>query len=105
LGVDGIMITTEFSEAVTQQQMLAHFETIAEQTKLPIWLYHETALSNNNMSIDTLLTIADMPKVVGMKDSGPDLSVGKKIDTLIKKGVSVYNGWEDRIVANLHPLT
>ncbi len=103
LGADGIMVTTEFGESVTQAQMLSHFETIHQQTTLPIWIYHETALSNNNMSLETLLTIADMPKVVGIKDSGPDTSVGENVATLGEKGVSIYNGWEDRMVANLHP--
>jgi 4-hydroxy-tetrahydrodipicolinate synthase len=102
LGADGIMITTPFGESVTQQQMIAHFVEIHRQTTLKIWLYHETSLSNNSMSLETLLAVADLPRVVAIKDSGADLMVSEQIVTLIDKGVTVYNGWEDRMVAQRH---
>lgn len=102
-GANGIMLTTPFGESVSQGQMVEHFEHIHNNTSIPIWIYHETSLSNNDMSLQSMLTVADFPRVIGIKDSGPDLSVNNHLDSFIAKGVAVFNGWEERMVATTQP--
>lgn len=98
LGVQGVMVTTPFGDDVSQNDMLAHFRKIHDQSDCEVWVYHERPLSKNLLTLDSLLTVSSLPRVVGIKDSGEDYTIIDNIQRFEDLSVQVYHGWEDRLV-------
>ena len=98
LGADGVMVTTPYGNDVSQQEMLAHFQKIHDQSECEVWIYHEQPLSKNVLTLDSLLAISRLPRVVGIKDSGDNYEIIDNIERFEDAGVKIYHGWEDRLV-------
>ncbi|MFE9122802.1 dihydrodipicolinate synthase family protein [Streptomyces sp. NPDC007172] len=69
LGAEAVVATTPYGTRVSQDDMYRHYERIAGATGLPVVVYHECAVSQNVMGLDTLLRICRIPGVAGVKDS------------------------------------
>ncbi|MFP3663209.1 dihydrodipicolinate synthase family protein, partial [Burkholderia sp. SIMBA_043] len=68
---------------------------------LDVYIYNESSLSGNETSVETLLAIASLPRVVGIKDSAeaaPDIDL---INTLQRHGLKYFVGWEHHLGAGL----
>lgn len=57
----------------TQEGLYQHFSTIAAATPLPLIIYNVPGRTVSDISNDTLLRIAALPTVVGVKDATGDL--------------------------------
>ncbi|MEX0732210.1 MAG: dihydrodipicolinate synthase family protein [Aquisalimonadaceae bacterium] len=98
LGVQTIIVSTPFGETVSQADMLEHFRRIHDETALSIFIYNESELSSNECSLETLLRIADLPKVTGIKDSCHERRPDDVISEFQRRGVSYFQGFEDRLM-------
>lgn len=58
----------------TQEGMYLHFKTIAENTNLPIILYNVPGRTVANMSNETILRLAQVPGIMGIKDATGDIA-------------------------------
>jgi len=70
LGLDGLLLTVPAYNKPTQPGLIAHFTAIAEATSLPCMLYNVPSRTALNMTAETTLTLAQLPNVIGIKDSG-----------------------------------
>jgi len=59
----------------TQEGLLRHFETIAGQTRLPLIIYNIPSRSGRLIEARTMIKLAEIDNVVGMKDACGDLTV------------------------------
>lgn len=98
LGADAVMITTPFGDNVSQQEIYEHFESIHNSITLDIFIYNENSLSNNVIETDTLINTSKLERVVGIKESMNHDFDKNVVSTLKKNGISIYQGWENRIV-------
>jgi len=57
----------------TQEGMYRHFRTIAETVDLPLLLYNVPSRTVADLSNDTVLRLAEIPGIAGMKDATSDL--------------------------------
>src|SRR5207249_10000118 len=58
----------------TQQEIFDHFRRVAEHTALPILLYtNPVPCGGVRLEVDTVARLAQVPNIVGMKDSFGDL--------------------------------
>lgn len=73
-GADGLLSVTPPYLKPTQEGLYAHFKTLNEATSLPILLYHHPGRTGTVMEEATLLKLARLPHIVGLKDSTDDLS-------------------------------
>lgn len=67
-GVDGIMAVAPYYVKPSQRGMMRHFTTIAAATELPVLLYNIPGRTGVEVLPETLLTLADVPNIVGVKD-------------------------------------
>ncbi|WP_159990298.1 4-hydroxy-tetrahydrodipicolinate synthase [Pelistega ratti] len=58
----------------SQQGLYLHFKEIAEQTTLPIILYNVPGRTVVNMSNETILRLAQIPGIIGIKDATGDIA-------------------------------
>lgn len=96
-----VMLTTPFGPTVSQGAMFEHYRRIHDATGLDLYLYNESALSGNATDFDTLLAVAQLPRVVGIKDSPEQARTGQEIEALRSQGLAYYIGWEECLASGL----
>ncbi len=73
-GADAILAVVPYYNKPTQSGMLAHFEAIAQATRLPVVVYNIPGRTAANMLPDTLFELARrQANVAGVKESSGDL--------------------------------
>ena len=73
-GVDGVSVITPYFIAPTQQEIYDHYRRIAENTSLPVILYNNPSTCGGvKIDVDTVARLAEIPNILGMKDSSGDL--------------------------------
>ena len=80
----------------TQEGLYRHFRTIAEKVDLPLILYNVPGRTVADMANDTILRLADVPGIVGIKDATADLGRGsellKALGAAARSDFAVYSG-------------
>jgi 4-hydroxy-tetrahydrodipicolinate synthase len=73
-GADGVMIVTPYYNKPTQAGMVAHFTALHDCCTLPIVIYNIPGRSVVDMQPDTMGKLAQLPRIIGVKDATGDLS-------------------------------
>ncbi|WP_445571356.1 dihydrodipicolinate synthase family protein [Pseudomonas sp. E102] len=94
LGAQAVMFTSPFASGTSQQDMIEHYRAVHDATSLDIFIYNESALSGNEKSFETLFSIAQLPRVIGIKDSPSQPRVQSEIERLRNEGLDYLIGWE-----------
>jgi len=76
----------------TQEGLYQHFRKIAETVDLPLILYNVPVRTITDMSNDTVLRLAQLPGVIGIKDATSDM--GRAADLLKRapRNFALYSG-------------
>jgi 4-hydroxy-tetrahydrodipicolinate synthase len=74
LGVDGILSVSPYYNKPTQEGIYRHFRAIAESTDLPIIVYNVPGRTGSNILPDTILRLAEIPNIAGVKEASGDIS-------------------------------
>ena len=83
-------------------ELYTHFRTVAESTDLPMLLYNNPDRMRVGISASLIERLADVPNIVGMKDSSGDLSLTAEfIRRTRHKGFKVMAGRDLMILATL----
>ncbi|MBV4553776.1 dihydrodipicolinate synthase family protein [Pseudomonas sp. SWRI102] len=101
LGAQAIMFTSPFAPGTRQQHIIEHYRSVHDATSLDIFIYNESALSGNEKSFETLLAIAQLPRVIGIKDSPSQPRVQSEIERLRSEGLDYFIGWEMLLARDL----
>jgi 4-hydroxy-tetrahydrodipicolinate synthase len=74
LGVDGILSVSPYYNKPTQEGIFQHFRALAQCTELPIIVYNVPGRTSSNILPDTLLRLAEIPNILGVKEASGDIS-------------------------------
>jgi 4-hydroxy-tetrahydrodipicolinate synthase len=74
LGVDGILSVSPYYNKPTQEGIYQHYRAIAESTDLPIIVYNVPGRTSSNIQPGTLLRLAELPSIIGVKEASGDIS-------------------------------
>lgn len=74
LGVDGILSVSPYYNKPTQEGIYQHFRALAESTDLPIIVYNVPGRTGSNILPDTILRLAQIPNIAGVKEASGDIS-------------------------------
>lgn len=91
-GVDGILLVVPYYNKPTQEGLYQHFRTIAESTKLPCILYNVPSRTITNMLPETVIRLAAVPNIVGIKEASGNLEQVARIIQETPKGFLVWSG-------------
>lgn len=103
LGVDGLLSVTGYYNKPTQEGIYQHFRAVAESTSLPIIVYNVPPRTSVNILPDTLLRLAEIRNIVGVKEASGDISQVAEIITRAAPGFKVLSG-DDSIALPLIAL-
>ncbi len=69
IGVDGLSVITPYFNAVSERELIRHYEVIAEASSLPIMLYNIPAKTGMSIGIKAVAALSQHPMIKGIKDS------------------------------------
>jgi 4-hydroxy-tetrahydrodipicolinate synthase len=78
-GVDGLMLTVPYYNKPPQEGLFRHFEAIANATPLPCVPYNIPARTSINMTPETIIRLAEIPNIIGVKEASGSLDAVSKI--------------------------
>jgi len=72
-GADALLLVSPYYNKPTQAGLIAHCRAVADTTDLPVMLYDIPARTGIPFTTDTLVTLAEHPNIVAVKDAKGDL--------------------------------
>lgn len=95
IGVDACLTVVPYYNKPSQEGMYQHFKAIATSTELPQLLYNVPGRTVVSLDVDTIVRLADLPNVIGIKDAHPDLGRVSEIVTRTKGKNFVHLSGDD----------
>ncbi len=92
LGVSGILSVTPYYNKPTQEGPYQHYRAIAESTALPIVLYSVQPRTAVNIEPATVLRLAEIPNIVGLKEASGSISQMGSILARVPESFVVLSG-------------
>ncbi len=100
VGADCQLQVVPYYNKPTQEGQYQHFKAIAEATgDLPIVLYNVPGRTVADMQVDTVLRLAEVPGIVGIKEATGNIERAQWIIRDKPAGFSVYSGDDPTAVA------
>jgi 4-hydroxy-tetrahydrodipicolinate synthase len=92
LGVDAILSVSPYYNKPTQEGIYQHFRALAESTDLPIIVYNVPGRTGSNILPETILRLAQIPNIAGVKEASGDISQIGEICTKAPAKFRVLSG-------------
>src|SRR5687768_8435359 len=75
-GVDAVLVRTPsfFKSQMTSDVFVRHYTDVAEASPVPVLLYNVSMFTGVNLQVDAVERLTVHPNIVGMKESGSDIS-------------------------------
>ena len=89
---EGIVSVCPYYNRPSQDGMLQHFTRIAQATDREILIYNIPYRTSVNLANDTLLRLAELPNIVGVKDSSGSLAQSLDLLRQRPEGFAVMTG-------------
>ena len=92
-GVQGVSVITPYFVLPSQQEIFDHYRKIAEASSLPVILYNNPATCGGvKIDVETVARLAEVPNIVGIKDSSGDLQNTNEMIRAVPDRFSVLMG-------------
>ena len=92
VGADGSLQVAPYYNKPTQEGLYRHFTAIAESTELPLILYNIPGRTGVTISAETLGRLAEIPTIVGVKDSTLSMKMISDVINLCGEDFDVLSG-------------
>ena len=103
LGADAVMVRTPsfFKTRITAESLRQYYTAIADGSPAPVILYNITAFTGVNLLPETAAELSRHPNVIGIKDSGGDITVISDLVAECRPGFPVLAGATTMLYASL----
>jgi len=95
-GAHSALSVVPYYNKPTQEGLYRHFRAIAEKVDLPLLLYNVPGRTVADLANDTILRLAEVPGIVGIKDATADMGRGsellKALNAASRREFAVYSG-------------
>lgn len=101
MGVDALLLVSPYYNKTSQQGLIRHFSTVADQVDLPCILYNVPSRTGCNIKPETYLELSKHPNIVATKEANGDLSAAAVTASLCGDDLILYSGNDDQVVPML----
>ncbi|RZU42591.1 4-hydroxy-tetrahydrodipicolinate synthase [Edaphobacter modestus] len=91
-GLSGVLTANPYYNKPGQEGQYQHFRAIAEAVDLPVLLYNIPGRTGVNLEPATVLRLAELPNVIGIKESSGNISQITELLTTAPQGFKVFAG-------------
>jgi len=91
-GADASLTVVPYYNKPTQEGLYLHFKAIAEAVDMPHILYNVPGRTVADMNNDTVLRLAEISNIVGIKDATGNIERGSDLLRRAPKDFAVYSG-------------
>ncbi|MEU3953759.1 4-hydroxy-tetrahydrodipicolinate synthase [Streptomyces achromogenes] len=96
-GADGVLVVTPYYSRPPQEAVAAHFREVADASEVPVMLYDIPGRTGTRIEPETLIRLAEHPRIVAVKDCSYDLLGVQKV--LARTGLAYYAGCDEQVLA------
>ena len=90
VGAHGLLVVTPYYSKPPQAGIAEHFRRIADATEVPVMLYDIPGRSAVAIATDTMLRLAEHPRIVAVKDAKGDLTTSARV--IAETDLAYYSG-------------
>ena len=98
-GADYILSVVPYYNKPPQEGLYRHFRAIAEASELPVLLYNVPSRTVADLANDTVLRLAELPRIVGIKESTSSIERVTDLMARMPKDFMVFSGNDDAALA------
>lgn len=91
-GADAVLSVVPYYNKPTQAGLYAHFHAIATSTELPVILYDVPSRTACSISVETIVRLAAISNIIGLKDASGDLIRPAQLRALIGARFRLLSG-------------
>ena len=91
-GLTGILSANPYYSKPGQEGQFQHFRALAEATPLPILLYNIPGRTGTNLLLETVLRLAELAGIAGIKESSGNLAQITELLTQAPRSFKVFAG-------------
>lgn len=99
VGADASLQVVPYYNKPTQEGIYRHFRTIAEAVELPVLLYNVPGRTVADMTNDTILRLAQVPGIVGVKEATGNIDRAAQLIKDAPEHFAIYSGDDPTAVA------
>jgi len=92
LGADGLLLVAPYYNKPPQRGLLEHFTRVAGAVRIPVLAYNIPGRTGIRIEHETLLRMAEVPNIVGVKDSTGDFQAISRLISEAPPDFEVYSG-------------
>lgn len=101
VGVDGILVVTPYYNKASDEGLIQHYETIANEVEIPLILYNVPSRTGVNISLSVYDRLANNKNIVAVKEASPSISDFAKLSQKCADRLALYSGNDDLIMPTL----
>lgn len=91
-GADAALVVVPYYNRPTQDGLFSHYKAVHDSTDLPIVIYNVPGRCGTEIAVETIIRLAELPRIVGLKDATADTSRTTQIKSAVKNGFCVLSG-------------
>ena len=99
VGASASLSVVPYYNKPTQEGLYRHFRSIAEKVDLPVILYNVPSRTSADLANDTVLRLAQVPGIIGLKDATSDLGRASELIRALaaagRREFAIYSGDAD----------
>jgi 4-hydroxy-tetrahydrodipicolinate synthase len=99
VGADCTLSVVPYYNKPSQEGIYRHFKAVAEAVDIPMVVYNVPSRTVADMQVETVLRLAQVPGIVGIKEATGDIARGSAILRSAPPGFAVYSGNDDSAAA------
>ncbi|HMA17475.1 MAG TPA: 4-hydroxy-tetrahydrodipicolinate synthase [Thermoanaerobaculia bacterium] len=99
VGADGILSVSPMYNKPSPEGLVRHFAAIAEASDLPIVAYNVPTRTGTDMDVETILRIAEIPRVAALKEASPNFGKIARLMAALPEDFVVFSGEDSTALA------
>ncbi|MGH1462526.1 MAG: 4-hydroxy-tetrahydrodipicolinate synthase [Neptuniibacter sp.] len=98
VGADACLLVTPYYNKPTQEGLYQHYKAVAEAVDIPQILYNVPGRTACDMLPETVLRLAEVNNIVGVKEATGDIDRAKELIAKAPEGFAIYSGDDETAV-------
>jgi 4-hydroxy-tetrahydrodipicolinate synthase len=99
VGADGLLSVSPMYNKPGPEGLFRHYSALSEATDLPILVYNVPGRTGSDLDVETILRLAEIPRVVGLKEASGNFGKIARLMTLLPEEFLVFSGDDSTALA------